>query len=212
MTPESYYTRRDTDKEEMLVSRMAPRYDLPKAAPDELRRVQLFVNTTDHETGRELLDSPHGLGTWLAEQGLLRPGARVRNVDLQRAKALRDALRTLLEAQGPGREEAAAELNRTGRVARLELEATPSGTAKLSVSASGVDGALGSIVAAALQGMLDGRWSRLKPCRNCGWIYYDYSRNRAATWCSMSICGNRHKTRLYRERVRGREARRPSAP
>lgn len=190
------------------MSRRAPRYDLPKAAPDELRHVQLFVNTTDHETGRELLDSPRGLGTWLAEQGLSRPGARIRSVDLDRARGLREALRLLLEAKG-AEEQAAAELNRIGRRARLELGVSPMGTAEITVAATGVDGALGRIVAAALAGMLDGRWSRLKACRNCGWIYYDYSRNRAATWCSMSICGNRHKTRVYRERVRRRASGRP---
>lgn len=183
------------------MSGRAPRYDLPKAAPDELRHVQLFVNTTDHETGRELLDSPRGLGTWLAEQGLLRPGARVSSVDLERAKGLREALRLLLEAKG-AEEDAAAEVNRMGRRARLELGVSPAGTAEITLAATGVDGALGRIVAAALGGMLDGRWSRLKACRNCGWIYYDYSRNRAATWCSMSICGNRHKTRVYRARRR----------
>jgi predicted RNA-binding Zn ribbon-like protein len=205
MTPASNYTPRDTNEEEMLVSRRAPRYDLPKAAPDELRHVQLLVNTTDHETGRELLDSPQGLGNWLAEQGLLPSGRRIRGVDLERAKELREALRVLLEAKG-AEEDAAAELNRAGRRGRLELGVSPAGTAEITVAGTGVDGALGRIVAAALTAMLDGRWSRLKACRNCGWIYYDYSRNRAATWCSMSICGNRHKTRLYRQRARQRNS------
>jgi predicted RNA-binding Zn ribbon-like protein len=205
MTLESNYTARDTDEEELLVSRRPPRYDLPKAAPGELRHVQLLVNTTDHETGRELLHSPQGLADWLAERELLPPRARIRTEDLERAKALREALRALLEAKG-AEEGAAAELNRVGRRAGLELGVNPTGTPEITVAATGVDGALGRIVAAALGAMLDGHWSRLKPCRNCGWIYYDYSRNRAATWCSMSICGNRHKTRLYRERVRERNA------
>ena len=89
MTPASNYTPRDTNEEEMLVSRRAPRYDLPKAAPDELRHVQLLVNPTDHETGRELRDSPRGLGDWLAEQRLLRPGARIRPLESERIPLLR---------------------------------------------------------------------------------------------------------------------------
>jgi len=32
-----------------------PRYDLPNAAPEPLRLVQLFVNSLDHEHGREWL-------------------------------------------------------------------------------------------------------------------------------------------------------------
>ena len=43
-------------------------------------------------------------------------------------------------------------------------------------------------------------WERLKACPQCGWSFYDYSRNRSATWCSMSLCGNRLKTRAYRRR------------
>ena len=186
------------------MSKRAPRYDIPKAAPDPLRLVQLFVNTTDHEHGRELLGSPRGLGDWLTEHDLLPPGAPVRGVDLQRATALREALRALLVANGSGQPDpaAAAELNGTARRARIELVAGPAGTATLAVRATGVEGALGRIVATALEAMLDGRWSRLKACRNCGWAFYDYSRNRAATWCSMTLCGNRHKTRLYRRRRR----------
>jgi predicted RNA-binding Zn ribbon-like protein len=51
--------------------------------------------------------------------------------------------------------------------------------------------------------MSDGSWSRLKCCRNhdCRWSFYDYSKNRSATWCSMQICGNRTKTRAYRQRA-----------
>jgi predicted RNA-binding Zn ribbon-like protein len=50
--------------------------------------------------------------------------------------------------------------------------------------------------------MVDGSWSRLKACRNhgCRWAFYDYSRNRSASWCSMQLCGNRTKTRTYRRR------------
>jgi predicted RNA-binding Zn ribbon-like protein len=170
--------------------------------------VQLFVNTTDHERSRELLDSPRGLADWLSEHGLLSRTSRVTNADLRRATALRAALRGLLRANndGPQDERAAEELNRAARRGRIELHARPSGTAELTVAAAGVDGALGRIVAAALQAMLDGRWSRLKSCRNCGFSFYDYSRNRAATWCSMRLCGNRLKTRGYRARRRDSRA------
>ena len=62
------------------------------------------------------------------------------------------------------------------------------------------DDALGRIVAVAVTAMLDGTWPRLKVCRNCGWSFYDYSKNRSASWCSMQLCGNRAKTRAYRKR------------
>ena len=45
--------------------------------------------------------------------------------------------------------------------------------------------------------MRDGHWQRMKACRNpqCRWVFYDHSRNRTGTWCSMRVCGNRHKVR-----------------
>ncbi len=190
------------------MSKREPRYDIPKAAPDDLRLVQLFVNTTDHEGSRELLASPGGLRDWLAEQCLLSSRARVSRADLRCATSLREALRSLLEANNnrPADEAAAGELNRMARLARIELRAGPAGKAAVVVGAAGVDGALGRIVAVALEAMLDGRWTRLKACRNCGFAFYDYSRNRAATWCSMKLCGNRLKTRGYRARRREHRA------
>ena len=47
-----------------------------------------------------------------------------------------------------------------------------------------------------------GEWSRLKACpaSDCQWAFFDSSRNRSRTWCSMDVCGNRAKTRRYRRR------------
>ncbi|MGH2778535.1 MAG: CGNR zinc finger domain-containing protein, partial [Actinomycetota bacterium] len=30
--------------------------------------------------------------------------------------------------------------------------------------------------------------------------FYDHSKNRSGKWCTMRVCGNRAKTRAYRER------------
>ena len=46
------------------------------AAPGDLEIVQRFVNTLDIESGTDELDSPAGLGGWLAGRGLLAPQAR----------------------------------------------------------------------------------------------------------------------------------------
>ncbi|MFI7640758.1 CGNR zinc finger domain-containing protein [Nonomuraea sp. NPDC049400] len=32
------------------------------------------------------------------------------------------------------------------------------------------------------------------------WAYYDHSRNRRRTWCSMDICGNRAEARASHHR------------
>jgi predicted RNA-binding Zn ribbon-like protein len=167
-----------------------PRYDLPKAAPEPLRRVQLFVNSIDLSHEREWI------ADWLEEQHVRSTPAAMR-----RAQEVREALRELLYANNrqPGKRDPYAVLERAADAARLSLDL--SGPA-IVPSADGVDGALGRVLAVVYAAMQDGTFSRLKACRNhdCRWAFYDYSKNRSASWCSMQLCGNRTKTRAYRRR------------
>jgi predicted RNA-binding Zn ribbon-like protein len=160
-----------------------PRYDVPKAAPEPLRRVQLLVNSRDAHSQIEWLPE------WLEENKL---GAG----ELARAAGLREALRSLVLANNgiapePGAREA---FNRASGRASLRLDCN----GELRVHSGG--DALDAVVAVVLGAMIDGTWRRLKACRNCNWSFYDYSPNRSATWCSMQLCGNRAKTRAYRRR------------
>jgi predicted RNA-binding Zn ribbon-like protein len=162
-----------------------PRYDVPNAAPEPLRRVQLLVNSRDVEHGTEWLPD------WLSERGLDETA-------LERARSLREALRALVLANNgiPAAPEAYAAVN--DAAARLTLRIGDDGALRV----AGGEDALDEVVAVALTAMLDGSWSRLKACRNCCWSFYDKSPNRSATWCSMQLCGNRKKTRAYRARKR----------
>lgn len=180
-----------------------PRYDVPKAAPPPLRIVQELVNTTDHEHGREWLASPAELRSWLCDRRLLGARARVGPGELARALELREALRALLIANNTGRsaDEQLAVLNRVSGRSRLGAHFDARGV-ELRSRARGVDRALGEILGVVATAIGDGSWERLKACRNCRWAFYDYSRNRSATWCSMQLCGNRLKTRAYRRRAR----------
>jgi hypothetical protein len=175
-----------------MPKRRPPQYDLPTAAPDPLRLVQLFVNTTAHETGRELLATPGALRAWLVEVGF-DPGP-VGPVALRRAHALRADLHALI-SRSPGGAAMTAAADR----ARLSVDLRGP---RLVARAQGFDGALGTIVAVAYEAMRDGSWDRLKACRNCGWAFWDESRNRSAAWCSMQLCGNRLKVRRHRARNR----------
>jgi predicted RNA-binding Zn ribbon-like protein len=177
----------------------APRYDLPKAAPEPLRLVQLFVNTVDLENEREWLADPRALRDWARGRRLVPAGTRFTESDLARALELREAFRTLLRA-GPDTQ-ALAIVEDAARAARLTVEL--SGVApRLTPQATGVDALRGRLVAVAFLAMLDGSWERLKTCRNCRWAFFDESKNRSARWCSMELCGNRLKTRAYRRRHR----------
>jgi predicted RNA-binding Zn ribbon-like protein len=160
-----------------------PNYDLPNAAPEPLRLVQQFVNTIDLEHDREWMPS------WLEAHGL--PAT-----DFDRATSLREALRTLLRAnnEGGASPDATAILSAAARDVGVELRDGK-------VVLVGAD-AIGEVTAVVLTAMLDGTWPRLKACRKCSWSFYDYSKNRSGSWCSMQLCGNRLKTRAYRKRRR----------
>jgi predicted RNA-binding Zn ribbon-like protein len=167
-----------------------PRYDLPNKAPEPLRLVQRFVNTVDFERDRDWLPE------LLAEEGVAATPA-----ELERAQEIREAIRELLYGNNrqPVDGDPHAVLRRVADLASftLDLEAPA-----LTPRAHGVDGLLGRVLAVVYGAMVDGSWGRLKACRNhgCRWAFYDYSRNRSASWCSMQLCGNRTKTRAYRRR------------
>ncbi len=64
------------------------------------------------------------------------------------------------------------------------------------------DDVVGELLAIVARAQADGTWQRMKACPACGWAFYDRSRNRSRTWCTMAICGNRAKARSYRARHR----------
>jgi predicted RNA-binding Zn ribbon-like protein len=64
------------------------------------------------------------------------------------------------------------------------------------------DDVVGELLAIVAHAQADGTWQRMKACPACGWAFYDRSRNRSRTWCTMAICGNRAKARSYRARHR----------
>ncbi len=173
------------------------------AAPGELALVQAFINThydLGAEHGAEVLRSPGALREWLASHGLAAGGAAVGGHDLERALAVREALRAL--ARG-------APVDSAVLAARVELRIGADGPRWLPGGSkrwgdAGAEGALATLLSIVAREMVAGRWSRLKVCPGeaCGWAFYDHSRNRTGRWCSMSVCGGRAKARAhYRRRM-----------
>jgi predicted RNA-binding Zn ribbon-like protein len=185
------------------VAGLSPRYDIPKLAPEPLELVQRFVNTADRHNGREWLATAEDLSAWLERAGC-QVGA-IGPAELRRAVELREALRTLAFANnGAARDAAAvATVNEMARRGGLGPALGRGGDIRLECSAPGFDGAMGSLLAIAFEAMRDGSWPRLKACPECRWLFYDYSRNHSASWCSMQLCGNRAKGRAFRQRQAG---------
>ena len=181
---------------------MAPQ---SKDAPGELALVREFVNTLDIDEGVDSVERPEELATWLREQGLLPEGGTARAADVSRALRFREALRELLLANNDGHQmpvEAGRALNDVAARARLRLHVDAEGSARLQAEGETVDAALGRLLVIVYRAMENDTWPRLKACRSdtCQWAFYDHSKNRSGHWCSMEVCGARHKAQQYRAR------------
>lgn len=172
-------------------------------APGDLALLQAFVNTYDMEAGRDEIDSPDRLGRWLATLG--RSAEEVSAADHRRAISIREGLRELAAANSEDSPGGAnlAELNRAAAELPLTARFGIGGAWHLKPGVANPDAFLAELIAIAARALADGTWSRVKTCQNhgCRWLYYDHSRNRSSTWCSMAICGARAKARAYRARA-----------
>jgi predicted RNA-binding Zn ribbon-like protein len=186
-------------------------------APGALELVQEFLNTNDIEDDRERFASPGALRDWLAERELLEPGIQVTAQDLARTIELREALRALTAAHNhlsADVESATATANQWSARAQLVPRLTADGASLLEPQQSGVDGALGRILAGVHAAIADGTWPRLKACErdSCRWAFYDHSKNQSGRWCQSSTCGTRERSRrAYQRRRRAQGQREPSS-
>ena len=181
-------------------------------APGELVLVQAFINShydLELEHGADLFATPGALAAWLHRRGLLGRSATVTVGDARRAVAVREALRAVARENGapdPGRLETALDaLDEAGRGPEVALRFGAGGPRLIPAAERGVDGAIAGVLAIAARAMIDGSWQRLKVCpgEECGWAFYDHSRNQSGRWCSMAVCGGRAKARTHYRRHRG---------
>src|SRR5436190_8441640 len=134
-------------------------------APGELELVRRFVNTHDVEEQTDELGDPAAMRAWLEESGL--GVARVTRADVERATAMREALRGLLFANSgePVDRKTIQELNTIAGRSKLAVQFELSGEGRLEAAERDSDAALGALLAIVYRSMADGSWSRLKACR-----------------------------------------------
>ena len=175
----------------------------PKA-PGRLDLLQRFLNTWNHElpSDWDRLGTPAKARAWLRAKGLISASTRVTARDAARLRELREALRSLVVANDANSPtlEAVTALRRTARSADLKVELDDSGQTRLEPTRRGIEAAAATMLGIVHEAHLLGTWPRLKGCRQCGYAFFDRSKNRSASWCAMAICGNRTKNRTYRRR------------
>lgn len=178
--------------------------------PGELLLVQAYINSffdLEGEWGADLFATPHQLAGWLSDRGLLAAGTTLHARDRTRAIAVREGLRGLAAGNNDASAQATAaslaDVNRAAAGARVEVLLDAAGP-RFAATGSGLGRALGVVLAITGTAMLDGTWRRLKTCPgdDCGWAFYDHSRNQTGRWCSMSVCGGRAKARAHYHRRR----------
>jgi predicted RNA-binding Zn ribbon-like protein len=172
--------------------------------------VQQFANTRDlrtfiprghaHRDGTaDELSSPDLARAWLAVRDLLPEGTVVSESDHARIHELRSTLRAALDRT---RNDHSPRASPPPFAASLQVHLDVREGPRLITPGSGVSRAIEQICTAALRTALTGEWWRLRACAadDCQWIFYDTSKPGRGRYCAPDSCGNRVKTRAYRQR------------
>ncbi|GAA4301732.1 CGNR zinc finger domain-containing protein [Streptomyces venetus] len=153
----------------------------------------------------EVLHEPADLIAW-AGRSRLPEGLdlTVSAEELERARALRDALFLLAADRAHGRPLRAADLDVVNAAAAgppLVARIAPDGSRGWAPGATGTH--LISTVARDAIDLFTGRYAhRVRECgaHNCFLLFVDTSRPGRRRWCAMEHCGNREKARTHRAR------------
>ena len=127
---------------------------------------------------------------------------------LSRSMRLRDALRrafgAMVRKEGIAREWAEP-INQILRITEGHDEvvfAEDSWKMEFQAREGGLDWLLAAVARSAAEILVEGTQARLRICGNpgCGLFFSDNSRTHRRRWCSMAICGNRHKVASFARR------------
>jgi predicted RNA-binding Zn ribbon-like protein len=186
--------------------------------PDALANLYDFANTLDmrHFTHRGVphrqddeLKSADDLVAWMAQRKLASPDARITPAMFETALGLRTRLRDYLQREPVKRrsKNAARALNEAIASFPLRAELDDAAAGTLRPARDDALAGLSAVAAELYNGARDGSLDRLKMCaaEECRRVFFDRSKPATRRWCMSTLCGNRIKTRAYRERQRGRD-------
>lgn len=182
--------------------------------PDALANVYDFANSLDlrhfthhgvqHQQAEELPDAA-ALGDWMQQRRLIDGAATPSQRTFDAALQLRSAIRDYLEcdsAERPRKTSVTAPLNKAMEPFALRVASIgKDGFALMPMQAEAQAG-LSAIVAELYNAASAGTLDRLKMCAadECQRVFFDRSKPGTRRWCQSTLCGNREKTRSYRER------------
>lgn len=179
-----------------------PAWPTERAAPGELDLIRRFCNTTVVENGADRLATAAATRRWLEAEGF--DVGRVTTTHVEALREFRSVVRSHAADHNSQIDDAARPTDLAGHVSTINFAAR-SGDDGLDLGVVGRDPfevVAGRVTLLIVEAQRRRRWQRFKACRNCRWVFYDSSKNRSGTWCSMSACGGRAKVGAYRARLR----------
>jgi predicted RNA-binding Zn ribbon-like protein len=172
-----------------------------------------FLNTHELESGHlvDHLGDPDDAARWFVDHDVLHAaaGRGWTTSDLDRVRAVRDALREVVDAIVEERRPAKAALDlvngalESGAAPSVELHGSSVRIGHRHAVTPVVD-ALAALAAPIVGELGEGRPDRFRTCANdrCRWTFYDASPTGRRRWCDMNTCGNRAKAARHRERTK----------
>lgn len=149
--------------------------------------------------------APRELAAWMARRGLLFTDSKITAEMFDTALELRAGIRAYLACdprERAGNKEAARSLNAAMRSFPLVVKAADQRGAVLRPCRDDALSGLSVVAAELYDGAIQGTLDRLKMCaaEECRRVFFDRSKPATRRWCTSTLCGNRMKTRTYRER------------
>jgi predicted RNA-binding Zn ribbon-like protein len=132
-------------------------------------------------------------------------------IHFEKSIALRDALYHIFLAQARNMQPPQSDIDHLkhtyiSALSHAILSRSPQGYQwQWSIEEFALDSMLWSIARAAVELLCSCDVQRVKECpgvNDCGWLFYDASKNRSRRWCSMEGCGSRVKMRHQYARKR----------
>jgi predicted RNA-binding Zn ribbon-like protein len=156
---------------------------------------------------RDLLVDDKDAARWLEQVGL-GPADELTGLEdgrlLAQLRLLRDSIDSLVAARRDNLPADPSALNAFLRPAVPQLSWDGAGPPVLErfQQADGVVRRLSQIAFAAAQLLAEGDVQLLRKCESadCSLMFYDRTKSHKRRWCSMALCGNRHKVAEFRKR------------
>ena len=152
----------------------------------------------------DALTDPRELAAWMSERGQLAVGAKIPSAMFDAALQLRKSIRAYLACDPAERrknKDVVRSLNNALRAFPLVVEAWSDRDSMLVPAWSDALGGMSAIAAELYVGSVRGTLGRLKMCaaEERRRVFFDRSKPATRRWCMSTLCGNRMKTRTYRE-------------